>query len=135
MKKNSIILILLCVFILLSTFTCFASYDNETHNIQPRYSYINSLTAGLSGQSGFVSVFGSVTVTDPTLTCKLNVQLQEKENGTWTTISTWNASGAFSVSISKNYYVLAGEYRTKVNANIYNSSNLLVETAYAYYPG
>jgi len=135
MKKKSIILVIICILIMTSTYGVVASSNEEAPNIQPRYSYISTLAAGLSGQSGFVTVFGSVTVTDPTLTCKLNVQLQEKENGTWTTISTWNASGPLCVAIEKNYYILAGEYRTKVNANIYNSSNLLVETAYAYYPG
>lgn len=134
MKKRIIALLLVLALFTALPLTTFASFPPESQSVQPRYIVIKSLSAGLSGQSGYVTVSGKVTVTDPTLTCYLTVELQKKENGTWSTIDAWYNNGAIAVAISQNYYLLSGQYRTKVTARIYNSSNVLVETAYAYYP-
>ena len=134
MKKRLIALLLVIVLFSALPLTTFASAPADIWSVQPRYAVIKSLSASLTGQSGYVTASGKVTVTDPALTCNLTLELQKKENGSWITIATWYNSGAISVSVSNTYYLQSGQYRTKVTARVYNASNVLVETAYAYYP-
>lgn len=132
MKKRLVALLLVSALIMLLPINSLAVNSSEMQSVQPRYVVIKELAAGLTGESGYVTISGSVLVTDPTLTCYLTVELQEKENGTWSTIDAWRGNGAISVAISENYYLLSGDYRAKVTAKIYDSSNTLIETAYAY---
>lgn len=133
MKKRIISLLLVSILMMLLPLNSFASGSAAPQNVQPRYIAIAELGAGLSGESGYVTVSGRVLVTNPTLTCQLTVELQKKENGTWSTIDAWFNSGVISVSINENYYLLSGDYRTKVTAKIYDSSNTLIEIATTYH--
>lgn len=134
MKRRLITLLLVSVLVMLLPLSAFASSSVESQVVQPRYTYVKSLSAGLTGQSGYVTVSGSVYVPYDSFTSYLTVELQKKVDGVWTTIDAWYDNGPYAVSISQNYYLLSGEYRAKSTARVYNASNVLVETVYATYP-
>lgn len=99
-----------------------------------RYTNVVVISAELDiNSSGKSTSYGRVQLANSTDTVDLILELQQRDNGTWSTIKDWSTSGSRTVSLEKDWYVLSGySYRVRVTAKVYNSSGTLVETASLY---
>ena len=131
MKHTLRVLALLVAIALLICSTVYASEDTI---LQPRYSYISSLTAKLSinTTTGVTYCYGKVQASS-FLPVKILFSLQKKIGNSWYTVKSWMETANTSATVSQYYCVNSGyEYRVEVVGFIYDSNNALLETGTAY---
>ena len=130
-----VLAVLVMVFSSVSVFAGAAGVQSELISVQPRYTIINTIAAGLAiDSSGKATCSGRLVSGSSGSDCYISIELQQKSNNQWNTIKTWTASklNASSVSLEKNYYVVHGTYRVKLTGTIENSELGVEETAVKY---
>lgn len=132
--KKKIGLVLVVLVFALSSASVFAGEMNGEGVVQPRYTIINTIAAGLTVDSsgGEATCSASLVSGSSGSDCYIIMDLQQKSNNQWKTIKTWTASklnGTF-VTIEKDYYVVNGTYRVKVTGTVKKGS--VEETAGKY---
>ena len=104
----------------------------ETKIISPRYTHVNLIAAGLIiSDAGYATSYGSVQLSQNGYSSTLTCELQRYNNGSWTTLKTWTATGStmFGADVEGHYYITSGyNYRSHVTAVIKDSSGKTVET-------
>lgn len=141
-RKLALLLSLVLMFSILSpAMALAASPEPETPVDDPLdpdpYTYIDSITINFSlYQGGSTSDYCSAYIADRNYHYTLTMRLQERVNGVWDTsnpIATWTNSGSGTVYISESYSGLPyGTYRLSATVDVYNSSDLLVESVTEY---
>lgn len=128
MKK--IISLVFCIVFVFCLLGISASADGQAL----RYTYISYFGVSLSISATSATVSGSI-IPKTALPTDITVKLQEHQsNGSWLTIASWSNSdpsigseAGGSVSISAN-----GSYRAYAVGHVYDSNNVLLETATGY---
>lgn len=102
--------------------------------VQPMFVATASVQARLSiGSDGKSSIsVGDVVASNVAYKTALTVELQRKSGSAWTTIKSWDMTGANSCTVSKAYYVNYGTYRVCVRSKVYNASGALLEALTQY---
>jgi len=124
----------LCILLLFSMFAPTASAAAEREKItQSRYSRIAIFSIDLYiNISGLSYPYSNIKLSYDTDTANLTMELQQLNGGKWTTIKSWDTSGSGTVYLDKTWYVSPGySYRVYTTAKVYNSSGILLETAFA----
>lgn len=100
--------------------------------VQPRWSYLNSVTAYLNiNFLGIATCEGTATARVGE-TVEVTVRLQQLKDTGWATIKTWTSTGTGTAAASGNYAVYSGyTYRTSVTGYVYDSDGNLLETGTA----
>jgi len=98
----------------------------------PRYVALTQLSADLSIDSGGCAVCTGTADVALGYTCDVTLELQQKINSNWGSIKTWTSSGRTN-SFDKIWFVKSGyEYRLQITANVYNLSNVLIESVVSH---
>lgn len=108
-----------------------AAYEQD--NIMPIFENINSVQASLSiNQSlGVTTCTGRIVAKDM-YPVSVDVVLQVKENGRWTEVCSWSASGTYTASCTEHYAVYSGyEYRVLTWGYVYDSNGRIIESGSA----
>ena len=127
MKKRVISLFVSMIML----FSCALVTSATEYAIQPRFTHIYSVSAGLTidSSTGLATCegFGSSKANDNTVS--ITVQLQQYKNGVWTTLKSWSGSDTVSVSVTGLYYVYKGyKYRTNVAVIVYDANGNYLES-------
>lgn len=104
--------------------------ENQMLQMSPQYTGISILNAGLSIDSGGkATCSGAVVPSSNSYTSYLTVSLQQRKGTGWSTIISWNDSGAGfnGADLEGYYYVVSGTYRVCSTASVYNSSGSLID--------
>ena len=108
--------------------------------VQPRYTYINDVSAELSinTTTGVATCTGSVCARSMK-PVKVVVSLQKDMGTYWQTLESWSGTGTMEIQIINRFGVYSDEtYRVFTAAYVYASNNNLLESASAthevYYP-
>ena len=133
MKK--ILVLIICLAMIVSMFSPFCmavEIDDVEEEIQPMYTIITSLAAGVEiSSSGVATCHGWVLGISSPLTGKMIMELQQLSGGMWYTIKTWTKSASTALAMEEYYSVPSGyTYRVRVTGNIYNANELLIESQY-----
>ena len=99
--------------------------------IQPRYTYINTLATSITfDEDGYAVCYGKViamAVTPVKVVCKL----QKYVNGAWLTLKTWTDTGTAMACVSEKYRVASGSiYRVYTTGYILDSNGYVLESDY-----
>lgn len=130
MKKLGILITL--IFALLGLFMVQA-WAQE--GIQPLYDDTNRASASLSISGGIATCLGKVKPDNASQSASITMKLQQKKDGSWTTIATWtgSASNGNAASLSKTKSVAKGyDYRVYVSGKIKNSDGTVAESPSKY---
>lgn len=116
-------------FILLFAFTA-----NAEPRIDPRWSYLTSISAYIDISDNIASIEISAD-SDPNDVDKIKATCSlQRLDGSWKTIKTWTETdNSASILYDKTYAVYTGySYRLKITVSVYNNNKLL-ESATEYY--
>lgn len=122
---KKILALLMCV-VLMCGMTMAVSAESSENQVQPRYSYTNTISATLRNSNGKALCIGDVNgYRDITTKITLTVTLQKRTLLLfWTTEKEWTTTvNDFMSTISKTVSVDSGTYRVKVEAKVYSGSN------------
>lgn len=125
MKK---IFTLILTAIMLLAITCPAQAA-VAETVQPRYTYIKTVTADLSinRTTGVATCEGKITAFD-TNPVKVVVHLQVYQDGRWQTLLQREQTGTGSAYLSRTYTVSSGyTYRCYVIGYVYDSNGVMKE--------
>ena len=100
--------------------------------ISPQYTYTSVIKSTINVSGSTASASGSITPKPSNYRTFVKVELQKKENGSWTTIASWTKSNESGVSSVKGSKTLTKgiTYRVYTTGKVYDSSGNLLETAY-----
>ena len=100
--------------------------------ITPQYTYTSVIKSSISVSGKTATAAGSITPKPYNRKTFVKVQLQKKENGSWTTIASWTESNNNGVSSAMGSKTLTKgkTYRTYTTGKVYDSSGNLLETVY-----
>lgn len=112
----------------------------EQHNIkssiviEPRYTGLRVFSATLTiDNDGKALCIGNAR-TNAAYTCEATLELQQKNNNSWSNVHKWTSSGQTN-DLEEELYVKSGyDYRLKLSADIYSSTGKFV-TSYTTYSG
>lgn len=123
-------IIVLCLVLLLFCGMPLNVIATVPDTVQPRFTYIDRVTAGLSIDMlwGVATCTGSMS-TSYNRNVKVVVRLLQLKNGKWEELRSWQGTGQMSCEASGTYAVARGyTYCTDVTAYIYNSEGMVVES-------
>lgn len=100
--------------------------------ITPQYTYTSVIKSSISVSGKTATAAGSITPKPYNRKTFVKVQLQKKENGSWTTIACWTESNNNGVSSAMGSKTLTkgSTYRVYTIGKVYDSSGNLLETVY-----
>ena len=126
-----IICLFLVLFCVSSMFLSAAAATLEDE-IQPRWSYLNSVAADLDiNWLGVATCTGSAVARD-SVTIELCIYLQQRTQSGWETLRTWTSTGEVSSGVQGQYAVYKGfTYRVIVSAVVYDIQGNILETGSA----
>lgn len=137
--KNLISIVL--VILILCNSVCAADNSAEQHGymsvnstIQPRYTYVTSVGAGLSMDQfwGIATCMAIISVRDAD-TVMVHCLLQRFEDGGWTTIKAWTHTDRYTAYVDEQYAVYRGyTYRVRVTGYALDSAGNVLETVTKY---
>ena len=105
--------------------------QQELSNIMPCFTAIADGWNGLLNEgNGRLKCTGGTTVLDG-YTAGTIMELQQYQNGGWTTIKTWSGMGNSEMRLGETWYVVSGSYQVKVT-HIAFLGNSSVETYISY---
>jgi len=102
--------------------------------IMPRYTYLNSISPGLSISGGKASISGSLSGLSSVTKIEYTVSLQAKSGSSWSNLQSWSgsASGTRTTYSYTSGSVSSGKtHRTKTVATVYAGSSSEIVTAYS----
>ena len=120
------ILALVMCLVLMCGMTIAVSAENGENQVQPRYSYTNTIGATLRNSNGKALCVGDVLGYSGTTTkIVLTMTLQKKTLLLfWSTEKEWTiTANSYTTALSKTVSVDSGTYRVKVEAKVYAGSN------------
>ena len=102
--------------------------------IEPRYTGLRVFSATLTiDNAGKALCIGNAR-TNTAYTCEATLELQQKNNNSWSNVHKWTSSGQNN-DLEEEWYVKSGyDYRLKLSADIYSSTGKFV-TNYTTYSG
>lgn len=128
MKKRirQLILLTMVLVMLVSNLSVLAA---APPTVQPLYDNANSASASLTiSSNGLASCYGKISLHSG---CTAEVSLtllRSTDKTSWSSVKTWNTSGASILKIDKPYFVASGYYyMVELDADIYNSRNIVIE--------
>lgn len=123
-------LVLLCA---LGSGLTAAAAEPETPPIQPFYIGFGGMEFQLViSNSGQVSCYGQVNIKGG-YTGDLTMELQAWEDGDWTEVESWYASGSGTLSLDKFCYVSARtDYQIKLTVNTYGIGGRIMDSETFY---
>lgn len=142
MKAKNIFAVLAAVAVSVGGMSAFAFAEAEPpktvqvqqygdEGIMPCFTAIADGWNGLSNEgNGKLKCTGGTTVRDG-YTAGTIMELQQYQNGGWTTIKTWSGMGNSEMRLGENWYVVSGSYQLKVT-HIAFLGNSSVETYTTY---
>ena len=120
-----ILAIVMCM-VLMCGMSIAVSAESAENQVQPRYSYTNTIGATLANSSGKALCVGDVFGYNGTTTkIVLTMTLQKKTLLLfWSTEKEWTTTvNDVDAALSKTVAVDSGTYRVKVEAKVYSGSN------------
>lgn len=99
--------------------------ESGENQVQPRYSYTNTLSCALNNSGGKAQCVGSVGGYSGTTTkIVMKMTLQKKTLLWWSKVQEWSSTtNDFTAVMSKTVAVESGTYRVKLVATVYSGSN------------
>lgn len=120
----------LLVCILLCSMVIPAAAEEST--IQPRWSYLDAVSAVLDINWLGVASCSGQAVARKAVDIEVVVNLQQQTNTGWTTLRTWSSTGSVTALASGQYAVYRGyTYRVNTIAYVYDSNGNIIETGMA----
>lgn len=105
----------------------------SNHQIAPYYTTLTKCSNDLSHNSKGKVMCEAKTQVRVGYTAGIEMELQQKKSGSWTTIKTWSDEHTNQVELSKSYYIEKGySYRLKLTHTAIDSNDKVVETATDY---
>lgn len=100
--------------------------------INPRWTHIQSMTAGLDISFWGVATCNGQLTAYENVPIEIMMHLQQNKNGSWGTLRTWSIVGTGALSSEKQYAVERGyTYRVVVTGYVYDANGNILETASA----
>lgn len=130
MRLRLFVVTVLLTVILSTTFSTVLAANMP--GITPQYTYTSVIKSSINVSGKTATAAGSITPKPYNRKTFVKVQLQKKENGSWTTIASWtesNDNGVSSVMGSKTL-TKGNTYRTYTTGKVYDNSGNLLETVY-----
>ena len=129
---KKILALVMCLVLMCGT-GLIANAETTENQVQPRYSYTNTISATLSNSSGKALCIGNVNGYNGTTTkIVLTVTLQKKTLFWWSKVQEWTTTAnTYYATISKTVAVGSGTHRVKVNAVVYSGSKSEEITMYS----
>lgn len=126
------IICLMMIIVVLCSMVGPVSATTADNMIQPRWSYLNSVTAYLDiNWLGVASCTGSAIARND-VEVKVVVNLQQLTDTGWATVNSWSSTGNITASASGRYAVYRGyTYRVTVTGYVYDSNGKIIETGSA----
>lgn len=125
MLKRNVCIVLSIVLICVLTTTCFASSSKVNSDASTRMTHIMTFDYNLSiDSSGKSTSSASLECYPGVAKVRINIYLQQYNNGYWTTIKNWSEyyTGTYG-QMSRIWYVMSGHwYRIRVNMYAYQGS-------------
>lgn len=104
----------------------------QDESISPYYIAIATCKNDLHvSNSGKLTCIGKTYVQD-SYVAKVTIHVQQKKNGSWTTIKTWSGEKNNMISLSKSLYVNPGTYRLQLIHEAIDSRGKTIETVKDY---
>lgn len=106
----------------------------ETMVVEPRFTYIGYVTAGLTIDENGLVIYGGSTCA-PYRNVRITVHLQRSNNGLfWEEIFTHIKTGYDNVGLEESMYVTEGNkyYRAKVIVDVFDANRNIIETTTVY---
>jgi hypothetical protein len=128
MKRKIIVFIALVLVLTIIT----PLRNANASEINPRWTYIRSMTAGLD-----VSILGIATCNGQfaayeNVPVEIIMHLKQLKNGSWGTLRTWSTTGTCALNVEKQYAVEHGyTYKVVVTGYVYDANGNILETASA----
>ena len=121
---KKILALVMCLVLMCGT-ELIANAETTENQVQPRYSYTNTISATLTNSSGKAMCAGDVTGYNGTTTkIVLTVTLQKKTLLWWSKVQEWTTtSNTYFATLVKTVAVDSGTHRVKVEAKVYAGSN------------
>lgn len=124
--------LVLAVILLISLAVPVMASENDS-SISPRFTYISQVATSVTINNIGVATCTANGYATGVSSVKVICRLQQYKNGTWTTIRTWNDTGANMASLAKSVAVYSGyTYRTYTSFYAYNAAGSLLESASCY---
>lgn len=116
---------LVCVIVLSITVSA------DTGEIEPYYATLLNFSTTLSvSPSGQSKVRGVISLISDDYTADLTTELQQWNNGNWSTIRSWKTRGTEYVESVGYWYVMLGHsYRVHASATVYDQNGKVLERA------
>ena len=107
------------------------AYAAMPETVQPRYTYINKVTATLSiNTSTEVATCKSSIEAASGCRVRLLMYLQVYENSRWDTVMTWETTGTSSALLSKTRSISSSNtYRLYVAGHVLDANGVILEVA------
>lgn len=124
---------LLIVIAIMSIMVVPATAASSEPVVQPRWSYLDTVTAYLDINEtwGMTTCEGRATAGEY-VTVKVIVRLQQLTDTGWSTLKSWSSTGLVTAAASGNYAVYSGyTYRVSVTGYVYDDDGNIVETGSA----
>lgn len=105
--------------------------------VQPRYSYVHAMTAGIDRSGSIVTCFGSGhTLCDDTYTyVTVTLLRRAQDGGTWNYVASWSTStsGMNNAAIERSVSVESGyDYQAYVNVQVKDANGTVLESVGMY---
>ena len=119
-----ILALVMCVVLMCGT-GLIANAETTENQVQPRYSYTNTISATLTNSGGKAMCAGDVNGYDGMTTkIVLTVTLQKKTLLWWSKVEEWTTTAnTYYATLVKTVAVDSGTHRVKVEAKVYAGSN------------
>ena len=121
---KKLLALLMCLVLMCGT-GLIASAETTENQVQPRYSYTNTIGATLTNSGGKALCAGDVNGYDGTTTkIVVKMTLQKKTLFWWSKVEEWTTtSNTYYATLVKTATVGSGTHRVKVEATVYSGSN------------
>lgn len=124
--------ITVCIAFLLILAMIMPMRNANASEINPRWTHIHSMTAGLDISfwgvatcNGQITAYGNIPV-------EIIMHLKQLKNGAWGTLKTWSISGTGTLNAEMQYAVERGyTYKVVVTGYVYDANGNILETASA----
>ena len=137
-ERKIVCILLILSFVSINIFaTSITAMSVDSDTVQPRFTYISSVTVGLAIDHDGRSVSDTgVTLYESSHSAKINMTLQRYEDSDWEDVKSWSVTDdGPDIDIEEIWYVVSGyDYRIESTVYVYNANGRLLETTTEYSP-
>ena len=136
-KKVACILLVMCLMSVNIIATAALTATEEEYAVQPRFTYIWSISVGLGIEpDGYSTCDTGMTLYEETHSARIDMTLQRNDGSGWDDVKSWSVTDdGPDVDITEHRYVVSGyDYRVVAEVRVYNSNGRIIEMTTEYSP-